>query len=726
MIIKNMKLIFSILIVLFIVIETTQNVFASGDCAGPAGGCPGGDAGGCCGGSCFLPGTLITMSDGTTKKIEDVKVGEKVLGYDIETNKYTENTVYELEAPIRSEWFEVILDNGRTLRTTDDHPIYVKEYNDWASIDPEATWKNSGYKMETQQLKIGQYVMDLDQKYSRILFILNVPEEVQTYNLKKVSNNNTFFAENTLVHNKNDDPTTVTCDDSLNVWSDWTDCSNEPCGTICKIIRTKIKTTVNTNYGDCIQPEKGDCFGGYNPACKDTTITEISTGNAPACPILDCDLVLSKSSVNIGETVKASWTSTNADSASVSYTTSAGTSGPYSLATSGKNVTSPAINEKTTFDITVVSSTGGTFTCSDNVTVKTSTSVCKPNNCAATTCTTNTCWNGCTDVVGTLNCSNPVNNSNSSLPTCTLTVPKSSINSGEKILITYSATDATIFNISPTLGNVSAATKALGYVKPSSTTTYTGTVTGPGGSNTCSVKVTVNGGVNNNNNNTTTTTTVNNATIVLNPVNPGVSSYGSCSATNACGVTNSGSWSTIKVCNNPKDPKNCYDTQVCSGVSMPPLPADYGTQCYSLYNTCFKRDVMIIYCNGCTIANTMPPVTSCPKPIIKDGDFRTDDNVYWVIKGKTKTLEWSGITYVTACKITGPNGQILMSKTYGENYSTGKDTISGNVVTDPILHESDFTMTCQNGTDGQNGPDDVAPKASKIVTITLIPLYQDL
>jgi hypothetical protein len=154
-------------------------------------------------GSCFLPGTPVQMQDGTIRAIEDVEVGDQVVGYDIEGDEFTKNIVEELESPVRSEWFKVILDNGRTLRTTDDHPIYIREYDDWASIDPVATWKNSGYKMKTEQLKIGQHVMDLEEEYARIIFILNVPEEVQTYNLKKVSNNNSFFAENTLVHNKN-------------------------------------------------------------------------------------------------------------------------------------------------------------------------------------------------------------------------------------------------------------------------------------------------------------------------------------------------------------------------------------------------------------------------------------------------------------------------------------------------------------------------------------------
>jgi hypothetical protein len=216
-------------------------------------------------GSCFLPGTPIQMQDGATKKIEDVRVGDEVVGYDIENKKFTKNIVQELEAPVRDEWFKIFLANGRTLRTTDDHPIYVKEYDDWASIDPEATWRNSGYQMKTQQLKVGQQVMDLNEQYSKILFILNIPEKVQTYNLKKVSNNNSFFAEGTLVHNK------ITCFRTMPPWSSgeydamyssydssWSSCSATACGTVG--VQTKSWTC---DYCGTV------CSSGYGIDCAD-------------------------------------------------------------------------------------------------------------------------------------------------------------------------------------------------------------------------------------------------------------------------------------------------------------------------------------------------------------------------------------------------------------------------------------------------------------------------
>ncbi|MBU1046153.1 hypothetical protein KKH36_00005, partial [Patescibacteria group bacterium] len=185
------------------IITTLTLVFFSGVFSVSAWG-GGGDGGG----SCFLAGTQITMKDGSKKVIEDVKVGDKVLGYDFINDKYLTNTVLELENPIRKEWFIIILDNNTILKTTDDHPIYIEKengYKGWGSIDPQATFKNSGWGMEVSQLQSGDYLKTENKELTQVVSIFNISEEIQTYNFKHVTNNNSFFAEGVLVHNKGGD-----------------------------------------------------------------------------------------------------------------------------------------------------------------------------------------------------------------------------------------------------------------------------------------------------------------------------------------------------------------------------------------------------------------------------------------------------------------------------------------------------------------------------------------
>jgi len=79
------------------------------------------------GGTCFLAGTSVTMSDGSKKPIEEITVGEIVLGYDAINKKFTNNIVEEVEAPTALKWYEVALENEAILNVTKDHPLLIKK-----------------------------------------------------------------------------------------------------------------------------------------------------------------------------------------------------------------------------------------------------------------------------------------------------------------------------------------------------------------------------------------------------------------------------------------------------------------------------------------------------------------------------------------------------------------------------------------------------------------------
>ena len=139
---------------------------------------------------CFLEGTKILMIGNTEKNIEDVKVGEYVMG------KEGKSRVLELENPDSEGYYILILEDGIKLRVTDEHPIYARNNNkeDWSAIEPERT------QFETSDLDEMDEVMTLDGWVS-IKGIKYVDELVQTYNLRVVEGN-TFYADGVLVHNK--------------------------------------------------------------------------------------------------------------------------------------------------------------------------------------------------------------------------------------------------------------------------------------------------------------------------------------------------------------------------------------------------------------------------------------------------------------------------------------------------------------------------------------------
>jgi hypothetical protein len=154
------------------------------------------------GDSCFLPGTPVLYPDGSHKPIENVDVGDVVLGYVPETRQFVDATVLELESPMRDDYYIITFEDGAILKITDEHPVYARNGNreGWFSIIPEYTYDDAG--MIVQRLRAGDEVLTAWESWARIDDITHVDQKVQTYNLKQVSNANTFFASGFLVHNK--------------------------------------------------------------------------------------------------------------------------------------------------------------------------------------------------------------------------------------------------------------------------------------------------------------------------------------------------------------------------------------------------------------------------------------------------------------------------------------------------------------------------------------------
>ncbi|GAA2250036.1 hypothetical protein GCM10010145_16760 [Streptomyces ruber] len=116
--------------------SSRSNAGSSGDSgAGKAG-----ESGGSCPiNNSFVPGTKVLMADGSTKAIEDVEVGDKVLATDPETG---ETTVETVTAEIKGEGLKHLVkvtidtdgdkgDATATVTATDGHPFWVPELGEW-------------------------------------------------------------------------------------------------------------------------------------------------------------------------------------------------------------------------------------------------------------------------------------------------------------------------------------------------------------------------------------------------------------------------------------------------------------------------------------------------------------------------------------------------------------------------------------------------------------------
>ncbi len=159
----------------------------------------------CPGGSCFPAGTMISMADGTSKPIEDVKVGDEVLSYNTYSGNLRAGTVLELEAPVREGLYTIVFTDGSSIQVTNEHPFYTKKASGetgWASIMPEETYKETKSIDNVMPLNVGDSIMRLDKSWAEIAAITYDQGKVQTYNLKEVSAYDNYFADDLLAHNK--------------------------------------------------------------------------------------------------------------------------------------------------------------------------------------------------------------------------------------------------------------------------------------------------------------------------------------------------------------------------------------------------------------------------------------------------------------------------------------------------------------------------------------------
>lgn len=84
-------------------------------------------------GCCFVAGTQILMADNATISIENVKIGDQVISYDVDTGEnYIVSVLNTIVNKHSIKMAKVIFDNGVILEMTDYHPIYT--LNGWKSL----------------------------------------------------------------------------------------------------------------------------------------------------------------------------------------------------------------------------------------------------------------------------------------------------------------------------------------------------------------------------------------------------------------------------------------------------------------------------------------------------------------------------------------------------------------------------------------------------------------
>lgn len=148
---------------------------------------------------CFAAGTKITMWNGKTKNIEDIRIGDRVLSYDINKERFTSWTVKLLGNPVHP----VYNINNALIKTTCDHPFYIKKPNGkegYGAIDSKRAENATSLQGEILTIEVGDQLYSENNEWIEITDISEKSDPIQTYNLLSFSGKKTYFANGVLVY----------------------------------------------------------------------------------------------------------------------------------------------------------------------------------------------------------------------------------------------------------------------------------------------------------------------------------------------------------------------------------------------------------------------------------------------------------------------------------------------------------------------------------------------
>ena len=135
---------------------------------------------------CFVAGTKVAVENGY-KNIEDIKLGDYVYSYNLDTNKKELNKVLRTFIHQKDEIYTLKV-NNQLIHTTEEHPFYVINKG-WITV------KDLDFNSQLLSLKRNQARIQSINKHNY--------KNVYVYNIEVENNHNYLITtDEILVHNK--------------------------------------------------------------------------------------------------------------------------------------------------------------------------------------------------------------------------------------------------------------------------------------------------------------------------------------------------------------------------------------------------------------------------------------------------------------------------------------------------------------------------------------------
>jgi len=150
----------------------------------------------------LVEGTKITLKDKTTKAVQDLKIDDELITYEIHGLRNIQNMeILEKqdlsefngsfrESKIKNIWLDIsddIYKINDTLVSDGSHYVFIKRNDSYS-------WKR------IFNIEIGDSLFTIDNQWTKIVTIEKIDEKKETYNVQMNSIYN-YFANGYLVHN---------------------------------------------------------------------------------------------------------------------------------------------------------------------------------------------------------------------------------------------------------------------------------------------------------------------------------------------------------------------------------------------------------------------------------------------------------------------------------------------------------------------------------------------
>lgn len=139
-------------------------------------------------GTCLTGDTLITLADGSQKRIDEITLNDKVLSYNPNTMKLEEDNIIYCDSNLNKEFTEYdvwTFENGTIIKTVHRHRLYNAEKQRMVYMD---------------EWNIGEHAINIKGEQVKLLKHENIKEKVNHYTI--FTNNQNYFANGLLAGNR--------------------------------------------------------------------------------------------------------------------------------------------------------------------------------------------------------------------------------------------------------------------------------------------------------------------------------------------------------------------------------------------------------------------------------------------------------------------------------------------------------------------------------------------